>query len=121
MNHPMQAPVAVADHALGATTPDISGARRLAAAVVENLNEVNRATPRSQSALLEAMEERQVSVDGTSHPLPSPFVLIATQNPFDHAGTFPLLEGQRDRFALVLELGHPGRDAEREVLLGLGG
>ena len=84
-------------------------------------DEVNRATPRSQSALLEAMEERQVSVDGMSHPLPNPFVLIATQNPFDHAGTFPLLEGQRDRFALVLELGHPGRDAERDLLLGRGG
>ena len=84
-------------------------------------DEVNRATPRSQSALLEAMEERQVSVDGTTHPLPNPFVLIATQNPFDHAGTFPLLEGQRDRFALVLELGHPGREAERDLLLGLGG
>jgi MoxR-like ATPase len=84
-------------------------------------DEVNRATPRSQSALLEAMEERQVSVDGTSHLLPTPFVLIATQNPFDHAGTFPLLEGQRDRFAVVLALGHPGRDAERDLLLGLGG
>jgi MoxR-like ATPase len=84
-------------------------------------DEVNRATPRTQSALLEAMEEHQVSVDGTSHPLPHPFIVLATQNPFDHAGTFPLVEGQRDRFALVLRLGHPGRDAERELLLGIGG
>jgi MoxR-like ATPase len=85
------------------------------------VDEVNRATPRTQSALLEAMEERQVSVDGVTHPLPSPFFLVATQNPFDHAGTFPLVEGQRDRFALVLELGHPPRLAERELLLGTGG
>jgi MoxR-like ATPase len=85
------------------------------------VDEVNRATPRTQSALLEAMEERQVSVDGVTHPLPSPFFLVATQNPFDHVGTFPLVEGQRDRFALVLELGHPPRLAERELLLGTGG
>ena len=85
------------------------------------VDEVNRATPRTQSALLEAMEERQVSVDGVTLPLPSPFFLVATQNPFDHAGTFPLVEGQRDRFALVLELGHPPRLAERELLLGTGG
>ncbi|MBA2624747.1 MAG: MoxR family ATPase [Acidimicrobiia bacterium] len=85
------------------------------------VDEVNRTTPRTQSALLEAMEERQVSVDGTTHPLPDPFFLVATQNPFEHAGTFPLVEGQRDRFALVLELGHPPRLAERELLLGTGG
>ena len=84
-------------------------------------DEINRATPRSQAALLEAMEERQVTVDGVSHPLPDPFFLVATQNPFDHAGTFPLVEGQRDRFALVLEMGHLGRHAERELLLGVGG
>jgi MoxR-like ATPase len=85
------------------------------------VDEINRATPRTQSALLEAMEERQVTVDGTTHPLPSPFLVVATQNPYEHAGTFPLVEGQRDRFALVLHLGHPGREAEREVLLGVGG
>ncbi len=84
-------------------------------------DEVNRATPRTQSALLEAMEEHQVSVDGTTYALPDPFFLVATQNPFDHAGTFPLVEGQRDRFALVIELGHPPRLAERELLLGIGG
>jgi MoxR-like ATPase len=85
------------------------------------VDEVNRATPRTQSALLEAMEERQVTADGQSHPLPAPFFLVATQNPFEHAGTFPLVEGQRDRFSIVVELGHPGRQAERELLLGQGG
>ncbi len=85
------------------------------------VDEINRATPRTQSATLEAMEEQQVTVDGHTHPLPKPFLLIATQNPFEHAGTFPLVEGQRDRFALVLELGLPGRDAERELLHGRGG
>ncbi|MEY2569781.1 MAG: MoxR-like ATPase [Acidimicrobiaceae bacterium] len=85
------------------------------------VDEINRATPRTQSALLEAMEERQVTADGTTHPLPEPFFLVATQNPFEHAGTFPLVEGQRDRFAIVVELGHPGRRAERELLLGQGG
>ena len=77
------------------------------------VDEVNRATPRTQSALLEAMEERQVTADGVTHPLPEPFFLVATQNPFEHAGTFPLVEGQRDRFAIVLQLGHPDRKAER--------
>ena len=85
------------------------------------VDEVNRATPRTQSALLEAMEERQVTVDGETRPLPDPFFLVATQNPFDHAGTFPLLEGHRDRFAMVVHLGHPDRDTERELLLGSGG
>lgn len=85
------------------------------------VDELNRATPRAQSALLEAMEERQVSVDGRTYRLPDPYVVIATQNPVDHAGTFPLVEGQRDRFTLVLELGHPGPEAERELLLGVGG
>ncbi len=85
------------------------------------VDELNRATPRAQSALLEAMEERQVSVDGRTFKLPDPYLVIATQNPVDHAGTFPLVEGQRDRFTLVLELGHPGPEAERELLLGVGG
>jgi MoxR-like ATPase len=85
------------------------------------VDEVNRATPRTQSALLEAMEERQVTADGTTHRLPEPFFLVATQNPFEHAGTFPLVEAQRDRFAVVVELGHPPRPAERELLLGKGG
>ena len=85
------------------------------------VDEINRATPRTQSALLEAMEERQVTADGRPHPPPAPFFVVATQNPFEHAGTFPLVEGQRDRFAIVVELGHPGRTAERELLLGHGG
>ena len=84
-------------------------------------DEINRATPRTQSALLEAMEERHVTVDGEPRPLPEPFFLVATQNPFEHAGTFPLLEGQRDRFTLVVHLGHPDVDTERELLLGNGG
>ncbi|HUR23577.1 MAG TPA: MoxR family ATPase [Acidimicrobiales bacterium] len=85
------------------------------------VDEINRTTPRTQSALLEAMEERQVTVDGVTYGLPEPFFLVATQNPFEHAGTFPLVEGQRDRFAVVVEMGLPGRDTERELLLGRGG
>jgi MoxR-like ATPase len=85
------------------------------------VDEVNRATPRTQSALLEAMQERQITVDGETHELPDPFFLVATQNPFEFAGTFPLVEGQRDRFALVVAMGHPPREAERELLLGTGG
>ena len=85
------------------------------------VDEVNRATPRTQSALLEAMEERQVTVDGETHRLPDPFFLVATQNPFEYTGTFPLVEGQRDRFALVVEMGHPSRDAECDIVLGSGG
>src|SRR5437868_10646100 len=67
------------------------------------------------------MEEQQVNVDGATRQLPDPFFLVATQNPFEHAGTFPLPDGQRDRFAVVVELGHPARAAERELLLGTGG
>jgi MoxR-like ATPase len=85
------------------------------------VDEVNRATPRTQSALLEAMEERQVTVDGQTHPLPQPFFLVATQNPFEYTGTFPLVEGQRDRFALVAEMGHPPPEAECDIVLGSGG
>jgi MoxR-like ATPase len=85
------------------------------------VDEINRATPRTQSALLEAMEEGQVSADGATRKLPDPFVVIATQNPHEHAGTFPLVEGQRDRFAIAIELGLPDRDAEREILTGSGG
>jgi MoxR-like ATPase len=72
-------------------------------------DELNRASPRAQSALLEAMEERQVSVDGTTYELPSPFFVLATQNPFDAAGTSPLPHGQRDRFLVCLSLGFPTR------------
>lgn len=85
------------------------------------VDEVNRATPRAQSALLEAMAETQVTVDGVAHPLPAPFFVVATQNPYGDVGTFPLVEGQSDRFALVVTLGLPGREAERALLQGDGG
>lgn len=85
------------------------------------VDEVNRASPRTQAALLEPMEERQVTVDGATHQLPDPFFVVATQNPFGSAGTFPLPESQLDRFALVCTLGLPGRVAEREILDGEGG
>jgi len=85
------------------------------------VDEVNRASPRTQAALLEPMEEHQVTVDGETHPLPEPFFLVATQNPYGSAGTFPLPESQLDRFSLVAVLGLPGRAAEREILEGEGG
>ena len=79
-------------------------------------DELNRASPKAQSALLEAMEERQVSVDGTSHQLPRPFMVVATQNPYDAAGTFPLPHSQLDRFLLRLDIGYPDRALEDELL-----
>jgi MoxR-like ATPase len=82
------------------------------------IDEVNRATPKTQSALLEAMEETHVTVDGVTHPLPSPFFVIATQNPQHQIGTFPLPESQLDRFLMRIELGVPDRAAERTMLLG---
>lgn len=85
------------------------------------VDEVNRASPRTQAALLEPMEEHQVTVDGRTHPLPAPFFCIATQNPHGQIGTFPLPESQLDRFSLVLSMGLPGRAAEREILTGQGG
>ena len=81
-------------------------------------DEVNRATPKTQSALLEAMEEQQVTVEGETRPLPSPFFVIATQNPLHQIGTFPLPESQLDRFFLSFKLGFPGHEAERELLQG---
>ncbi|MFL0770830.1 MAG: AAA family ATPase [Prochlorococcus sp.] len=81
-------------------------------------DEINRASPRTQSALLEAMASGQVSLDGTSHNLPQPFFVIATQNGLDHAGTYPLPESQLDRFLMRLSLGFPERGAERALLLG---
>jgi MoxR-like ATPase len=81
-------------------------------------DEVNRATPKAQSALLEAMEERQVSVDGKTHALPSPYFVVATQNPSDQIGTFPLPESQLDRFLMRLELGYPNEENERALLIG---
>ncbi len=79
-------------------------------------DEINRATPKTQSALLEAMEEHQVSVDGTTHALPSPFIVLATQNPIEYEGTFPLPEAQLDRFLLKISLGYPSRQNEIEIL-----
>jgi len=79
-------------------------------------DEINRAPPRTQSALLEAMAEQQVTVDGTTHGLPQPFFVIATQNPVDLAGTYPLPDSQLDRFLLRLSLGYPDQRAEREML-----
>ena len=80
------------------------------------VDEINRTTPRTQAALLEAMAERQVTVDGRTHPLPTPFLVAATQNPVEHAGTFPLPEAQLDRFLLRIDMGAPARDAQREIL-----
>ena len=82
-------------------------------------DEINRASPKAQSALLEAMEEHQVTLDGQTMPLPEPFFVIATQNPQDQAGTFPLPESQLDRFLMRVHLGYPGPAAERELLSGL--
>ncbi len=81
-------------------------------------DEINRASPKAQSALLEAMEERQVSIDGKTLPLPEPFFVIATQNPQDQIGTFPLPESQLDRFLMCIELGYPDAKSERALLEG---
>jgi len=82
-------------------------------------DEVNRATPKTQSALLEAMEEHQVTAEGETRKLPEPFFVIATQNPTEQVGTFPLPESQLDRFLMRIELGYPGREAERALLAGV--
>ncbi|GHA69799.1 AAA family ATPase [Cognatilysobacter bugurensis] len=81
-------------------------------------DEINRAPPRTQSALLEAMAEHQVTIDGRTHPLPDPFFVIATQNPVDLSGTYPLPDSQLDRFLLRLGLGYPNEAAERDLLAG---
>src|SRR6202030_1833584 len=83
------------------------------------IDEVNRATAKTQSALLEAMEERRVTADGVTHELPEPFFVIATQNPQHQVGTFPLPESQLDRFLMRIELGVPDRASERAMLLGM--
>jgi len=80
-------------------------------------DEINRASPRTQSALLEAMSEEQVTIDGTSHPLPSPFVVLATQNPVEYHGTYPLPEAQLDRFMVQFDLGYPPAEDERKLLV----
>ncbi|MBF0220473.1 MAG: AAA family ATPase [Gammaproteobacteria bacterium] len=81
-------------------------------------DEINRASPKTQSALLEAMEEQQVTIEGVSHPLPQPFFVIATQNPGEQIGTYPLPESQLDRFLMVISLGYPDVSAERSLLHG---
>lgn len=83
-------------------------------------DEINRTSPKTQSALLEAMSERQVTVDRVRHQLPEPFVVLATQNPLEHVGTFPLPESQLDRFLMSLKLGYPPREEERLLLLSGG-
>ena len=84
-------------------------------------DEINRTTPKTQSALLEAMNEGQVTVDVHSYPLPQPFLVIATQNPVEHHGTYPLPESQLDRFLMRARMGYPGQDAEREILRSTAG
>jgi MoxR-like ATPase len=79
-------------------------------------DEINRATPKTQAALLEAMEEHQVTVDGKTHPLPKPFLVLATQNPIEYEGTFPLPEAQMDRFLLRISLGYPSKTYEVQML-----
>ena len=79
-------------------------------------DEINRATPKTQSALLEAMEEHQITVDGITHPLPKPFMVLATQNPIEYEGTFPLPEAQLDRFLLRIRLGYPSLNDEIHIL-----
>ncbi len=83
-------------------------------------DEINRASPKTQSALLECMEERQVTVDGTTYPLQAPFMVVATQNPVEMEGTYPLPEAQRDRFTARISLGYPSPSAEREMLAAHG-
>jgi MoxR-like ATPase len=80
-------------------------------------DEINRATPRTQSALLEAMQERQITVDGETYPLPRPFLVLATQNPIELEGTFPLPEAQVDRFLIKLPIGYPTEEEEHAMLL----
>ncbi|MFZ6031276.1 MAG: AAA family ATPase [Chloroflexota bacterium] len=79
-------------------------------------DEINRATPKTQAALLEAMEERQITVDGVTHPLPRPFLVLATQNPIEYEGTFPLPEAQLDRFLMRMRLGYPDKTEEMNIL-----
>src|SRR5215472_14695977 len=79
-------------------------------------DEINRTTPKTQSALLEAMNESQITVDNHTHPLPDPFLVVATQNPIEHHGTYPLPESQLDRFLMRIRMGYPARESEKEIL-----
>jgi len=84
-------------------------------------DEINRAPAKTQAALFEAMQEYQVSIDGTTHPLPRPFLTLATQNPFEHEGTYPLPDAQKDRFLMKLLIGYPEFEAERDIVLQVTG
>ena len=103
-------------------TADISGERAfrfIRGPVFTQLlmaDEINRASPRTQSALLQAMQEHRVSVGGEYHPLPAPFHVLATQNPLEQEGTYPLPEAQLDRFLMEIDVDYPDRDAERRIL-----
>ena len=79
-------------------------------------DEINRTSPKTQSSLLEAMQERQLTIDGATYPLPDPFIVLATQNPVEHTGTYPLPEAQLDRFFLLLSLGYPSRAEEMDII-----
>jgi MoxR-like ATPase len=79
-------------------------------------DEINRTTPKTQSALLEAMNESQITVDNHTHPLPQPFLVLATQNPIEHHGTYPLPESQLDRFLMRIRMGYPSRESEKEII-----
>src|SRR5580704_11433413 len=79
-------------------------------------DEINRTTPKTQSSLLEAMNEAQITVDNHTHPLPNPFLVLATQNPIEHHGTYPLPESQLDRFLMRIKMGYPSRDSEKEII-----
>jgi MoxR-like ATPase len=79
-------------------------------------DEINRTTPKTQSALLEAMNESQITVDNHTHPLPKPFLVLATQNPVEHHGTYPLPESQLDRFLMRIRMGYPARSSEKEII-----
>jgi len=79
-------------------------------------DEINRTTPKTQSALLEAMNESQITVDNHTHPLPKPFLVLATQNPIEHHGTYPLPESQLDRFLMRIRMGYPSRASEKEII-----
>lgn len=99
----------------GAAEPELMRGPVFASIVL--VDEINRTSPKTQSALLEAMEERQVTIDGITYPLPEPFMVIATQNPIEVAGTFPLPESQLDRFLLKVNVGYPPLEEEREILV----
>src|SRR5271168_3694650 len=79
-------------------------------------DEINRTTPKTQSSLLEAMNEAQITVDNHTHPLPNPFLVLATQNPIEHHGTYPLPESQLDRFLMRIRMGYPARESEKEIV-----